>query len=498
MDDAVKKYRMRRNQRLGRKTEFDDNPVALYYERRYNRTKARFDADEEEGSNNNGGGSHGNTRIPFGLCQREGIRIEAGWTPEDAWNALEGKGYKPGEVYSELKETGKVPSKSAVKAEKPKMDMKQAESVIKGYKKQENAITKLRREIDGELHRELFEKRWEADALKSKGKAIQEQITQSKLKYPSLESLDEETRNKVKEDRKKLEAEQWEIIDKSKKAEAEVEEVRKKREDARIQLHEEREKLKGRRKEYHEAVKTKYPTYNDCKDKKELLERFNANDFYREGAAYKTDFGRLDMKSARLLAEDCDAFFEKNPKLAGKLGTFIVRSLRSYGGVSYDDHVEFDLGNFNGMANRRHFRKGMHPETDDWCRQAVFHEYTHQLDDYMSAKMKLRRNGFSQKVYDEVVDRLKKDGDELVTGLEDKIPARIKGPDREKFLNDLIKQRVKSSVSEYAYRSGRKVHEHNAEFIAEAYSGYLDNKNPSKVEKLVGEIVTRYIDEMED
>jgi hypothetical protein len=59
------------------------------------------------------GGGHGNTKIPFGLCQREGIKVEPNWTPKDAWDALAGKGYSASEAYKELKETGKVAAKKS-------------------------------------------------------------------------------------------------------------------------------------------------------------------------------------------------------------------------------------------------------------------------------------------------------------------------------------------------------------------------------------------------
>ena len=91
----------------------------------YNKTNTNFDAEDEtnaEGNNNGGkkGGGHGNTRIPYGLCQREGIEIQSGWTPKDAWKALEGKGYSAGSVYKELKKTGKVGGRPGEKPKKPK------------------------------------------------------------------------------------------------------------------------------------------------------------------------------------------------------------------------------------------------------------------------------------------------------------------------------------------------------------------------------------------
>ena len=83
-----------------------DLAVKRYRKRRKARLKSRMD-DEEE-NNNNGGGrkvSHGNTKLPFGLCQRYGIEIGKDWTPKDAWDALAGKGVTPGEAYKSLSGT---------------------------------------------------------------------------------------------------------------------------------------------------------------------------------------------------------------------------------------------------------------------------------------------------------------------------------------------------------------------------------------------------------
>ena len=81
--DAVSEYRNRRKARLGAKA------IERYKTRRDARLYGRIDG--------------GNTAIPFGLCQREGIEIDPKWTPRDAWNALEKKGYSASEVYKGLK-----------------------------------------------------------------------------------------------------------------------------------------------------------------------------------------------------------------------------------------------------------------------------------------------------------------------------------------------------------------------------------------------------------
>ena len=111
MQDAVLEYRKRRQKRL------DAKAVEQYRQRRDERLISRFDDGEDENANNvSSKRGHGNTKIPYGLCQREGIQIDPKWSPKDAWEALAGKGYKAGDVYKELKETGKIGLKKVKKA----------------------------------------------------------------------------------------------------------------------------------------------------------------------------------------------------------------------------------------------------------------------------------------------------------------------------------------------------------------------------------------------
>lgn len=52
--------------------------------------------------------SHGNTRLPFGLCERYGIQLPNGATPRDAWDALKGKtGLTPDDFYRDLRQKEK-------------------------------------------------------------------------------------------------------------------------------------------------------------------------------------------------------------------------------------------------------------------------------------------------------------------------------------------------------------------------------------------------------
>ena len=129
------------------------NTIDAYRKRRNKRLAARgfrLDDDDENGGGKRGGG-HGNTKIPYGLCQREGIEVKAGWTPKDAWDALAGKGYSASEVYKELKETGKVAPKTSKEAKRPtkKEALKEIQKLVGDGKYTDEKAEKLENYIKG-------------------------------------------------------------------------------------------------------------------------------------------------------------------------------------------------------------------------------------------------------------------------------------------------------------------------------------------------------------
>lgn len=73
------------------------------------------DADDDSESNNGGekSGGHGNTRLPYGLCEKYGIDVQKGWTPREAWSALAGKGVSAAEEYKKLRERGRAATQKA-------------------------------------------------------------------------------------------------------------------------------------------------------------------------------------------------------------------------------------------------------------------------------------------------------------------------------------------------------------------------------------------------
>lgn len=66
--------------------------IERFRKRRMERKKAREDA---------------NNRLPFGLCEREGIEIGDDWGPSEAWAALAEKGITPEGEYSKMKKEPK-------------------------------------------------------------------------------------------------------------------------------------------------------------------------------------------------------------------------------------------------------------------------------------------------------------------------------------------------------------------------------------------------------
>lgn len=93
---------------VGGEYRVDRAAIERYKKRREKRLNARCDDD----------GAHGNTRIPFGLCQREGIKIDPSWTPKDAWDALKKKGYSASATYRRMHDEEEIRRERKVKARK--------------------------------------------------------------------------------------------------------------------------------------------------------------------------------------------------------------------------------------------------------------------------------------------------------------------------------------------------------------------------------------------
>lgn len=554
--DAVDKYRERRQSRLGAKA------VDKYRMRRDARLKGRLDDDEEE----NGGGSkgHGNTKIPFGLCQREGIKIESGWGPKDAWDALAGKGYSAGEVYKELKETGKVAKKSVpavkfgkehaetIKARKEKKkeldeiwkedQMEQAhkwriERVEKrsadgarsvAQRELENAekrrdlvagrsLERLEKEYDdyqqeydlyskmndrlynrpmrGTPEREKWDEwvnslgGWEAvreicsKQLESDGGVWEKRFhTERAIKY--FKKFGADGGYAVASEALRAANEKCAEVDKK------IEEINNKRKELAERQSRITVEMARDHKAWCESVKLKFPTYEDCKTTKDVADRLEAENYFavRDVTDHDTGeivgsvgkaprFGRASVEAARKIAADVDSFFNKVPQMKGKLEPIWVHGLRThrrYGQSSKEDGVELNEHWYRDAESLGKFKKsyledvdgGFHPRGTTY-HSVLYHEYTHQLDDYMKAKLDLHGKNFSDLVMEECCKKL-----------------------------EFTEQECKRDVSRYARKE--YAHGKNKEFLAEAYSMYLTSDRPSATAQTVGHIVDEYLRRLGD
>ena len=458
----------------------DLKSISEYKRRRIQRLRARFDDDDDE---NNGGGAkrggHGNTKIPFGLCQREGIKVGSDWTPKDAWNALEGKGYSASETYSELKKTGKTPKSPTGKAASGTVDL---EAARKDYTGKRSKVKQLESEYRNRPDREMLENRIKYsqeridDAERIYNiwdKRIQKRERQTGMGREELEEAASTGKFIVWEERGRRmglpakdllsnykERDYWEKTIDGRKAE--LEEAKAKRDEA---LKPAEDAIRQARREVHEAAKKAFPTFDDCKNVEELESRFNAEGLFQDER--DSDFGQLGLDASRKIVDTTMEFFGKHADLKGKLNAIRV-DFHDDNQMGYsNDHVVFLNSKYFGNEDfeaiyKKTVDNGFHPEGTT-AMSVISHEYTHQMDNYMTEMLGIKRGKFSDKVLREV----------------------------QKEIATLTEDEIKKSVSDYSmkkYKGGESM-----EFLAEAYSEYLTSPNPRRIAMATGRIVEKYL-----
>lgn len=459
-NNAIERFRRRRNIRL------------------VLRLDARFDDDEDEESGGNKGGGHGNTRIPYGLCQREGIEIQAGWSPSDAWEALKGKGYSAKEVYSELKKTGKVPSGGSQAPSKPKKLSDSEFSEAK--KKYQEALDKAKKEFDKETEDKLkevegrrSEKRNEFEQNRREwGKTTRErQDKEEEMHRTGNENLRSEVDDLYEKERLAREK-----LDKSyeeyKKIDDEYSSV------ARRGVEHEFEKRmfdSPEGKAYRDAVISRYPSYDDCDDVSHVEERMHATGSMEPGGRVRLT--GMPIEEARKVGRSVDDFCERCPAMKGHIRAIEMDKL---GSETYAHEMASAIGlNSTWYTNSEKFtkqyesdlRSKFHPEGTS-TESVLYHELTHCLETYVNNKSRLIGGSYGYKILNK--------NEDLSSKILHAVSKKMK-----KNIND-----VKREVSRYAgkmYVDGYRPR--HAEFLAEAYSEYLTSPNPRPVAMEVGRMM---------
>ena len=461
-NNAIERFRRRRNIRL------------------VLRLDARFDDDEDEESGGNKGGGHGNTRIPYGLCQREGIEIQAGWSPSDAWEALKGKGYSAKEVYSELKKTGKVPSGGSQAPSKPKK-LSDAE-FGEAKKKYQDACAEEKKKFTEEIERKMAEayeneekkrNEWRG-ARRERDLAVQErqekeaqmyrtgdQSPQSRAELDALAEKEAQAQSKVDK-----------TYEEMKQFGNEYSELERRKSDKGFEAHM-YDTPAGR--EYRNAVLSRYPSYDDCDDVSHVEERMNATGSIEPGG--KVSLKGLPVEQAREIGRSADDFCDRCPAMKGHIRAIQIGNLGSTtyaqeqaGAVAINSRFYTDTNRFERQYESD-LRSGFHPEGTT-TKSVLYHELTHCLETYANKQSRVMGGSYGLKV----------------TNRNEDLSSTILHAVSKKFKKTIGK--VKKDVSVYAGKMyADNYRPRHAEFLAEAYSEYLTSPNPRPVAMEVGRMM---------
>lgn len=425
----------------------------------------------EEGEN--GGGGHGNTKLPYGLANGEGLNTK-GMTPKEVWKALEGKGYNPKEVYAglkkgkgakEIKENVNAVKYDPVKIKEEYNSLKKdisegktqvhtlrakirsSESFIKSLRDDLDKLEPLKKKFAGKSREEIAEMKMQAqrDYMNSSDSFESRNARRRFAELSMYQNMDENWTRKTLEEQEKL-----------------VSEYRNKIEDTES-------KMRGKMDSIKDKVNSRFPSYSDCETVEDVEMKANCNGMFRDMCDFKGK--KVDANSLKASVGKLDSMMRTYPKLKGKLGAFDFEETgkRTYassmfrGGVSLNPDY---FGDENKLRESLHndILKGFHPPRVG-IESVMVHEYGHQIDDLLSQKS----GDFSRKLIKEVKKKLKFKNLEEVCG----------------------------SVSEYA-KTGISSHPEAPykEFLAEAWSEYLCSDNPREVAVTVGRMVEEEISKL--
>lgn len=488
--DAIRRYKQRRDARLGFRTSQHYDSVDEYRRRRAERLGIRLDADDDENTGRTGrrGGGHGNTKIPFGLCQREGIEVKPGWTPQDAWNALEGKGYSAGESYKELKETGKVSkkaggtSKTAVPGKKDYAAMdydtiaKEYEDHNRRYKdsaekyrtkdKSIKAINSMAKRVQdmkerGDYHGESYEELEKAvskDPYDLDGEAFARYYAQNFAKK-AMDMFGHDVFTKSNEEIAKMAASRVEELE-------------------NISFEELNEERAAIQKVMTEKAKAKYKNIGDCDTPTALEARLRGDDFFPTGdfLSGTMAYHALDTKTIGGIGKAMDGIKQKFPELKGKLHPFLVGDDVEANAYAHceisawsDAQVVLSSKRFGDGEKlqenlKNDVKEGFHPRGTASFEAVVTHEYGHAIDDWLSKTYKEELGGkpFCQYVIGRIMEN---------------------HPHEDKYS-------IMRKVSKYAVNNKSP---EGMEFLGEAFSEYCCAKKPRPIAMEVGQIMKEFI-----
>lgn len=489
--EAVKMYKHRRAARLGIATVCNYDSVQAYRMRRAERLSSRADADDDDAaphSTSNGQGGkkkgHGNTKLPFGLCQREGIKVQPGWTPQDAWAALEGKGYSAKESYKELQRKGAVGKRTAGETQKDFAGLsKEYTEMLQRWKEEDQ--TREEREIEASKKSRKFSKlqKVQKDYRGESLAEAREKLNEYTKKF--YDDGDESARADFYKYRAMVDVMETfgeDSLRKEGRAEAIGKKIEAELADAREPInHRERNEARDQiLARMAESARVKYKNFTDCDSPMALEARIRGDDFYEMGDFTRSmmDYSSINPDMSADMGTALQRMKERFPKLKGKVKPPILVDAdpNVYAQVSFGDQIEISRQVFEGdhesavASIKRDVKSGFHPQGCASVGAMITHEYGHIIDHLISQK-------FGGEL----------SGRKLCVHIMDTLTERHKG----QTSMDIMKQ-----VSTYSWRNSNP--QLYSEFVAEAFSEYVCSKKPRPVAVEVGRIIESYINRLDD
>lgn len=227
------------------------------------------------------------------------------------------------------------------------------------------------------------------------------------------------------------------------------------------------------RKELSGYVREAFPKLTDCDSNTAMELRIASGDLFEtsEFDTQYTSLGKMDNETRSAVANGVQKMFDKYPKLTGKLGAFSVGwtmnegayAESGAGGVKLSDRM-FENRELITKCLEEDERRGFHPKGVKSIESVVTHEYGHQIDRFFNKRFEDELGGreFSEYVLGKVAEKMGMESSE-----------------------------IKKAVSEYSMQ-GKGDHE----FLAEAFAEYMCSESPRPVAVEVGRIVKEFADRL--
>ena len=401
-----------------------DDSIARYKERRKKRRESRYDFEVGEFPPDEPGDkkSHGNTRLPYGLCKSAGIDT-TGMTPSEAWKALEGEtGVGAKEAYGKLEkygsakgidikkyaEEGDIAGTEEMEGKEipepfPKVKPKSKAAIEAIEKLNSTSDTKSEEDIQKVVDKlkEEYGENGYVGFITSGGRyhvfSLSHDMTASNIEYFKKGSNiyafaggSEEAAKKEAEELIKGWKKSGDVRDVVRAYDYELINLRKDKHTGKISEEEYNAAVAKTKQRRNKRVLKALPSYESCSTVEEVALRAEAQDNFKQRPIFSSS---TDIENAREMATSAERMFSAFPTMKHRVGPLntTVYKKNSYAWVNgvVGSGIYVSSGYASDRKKMVHLYKadvkgGFHPPGTD-SRAIVYHEFTHVIDMNLSS-----------------------------------------------------------------------------------------------------------------